>query len=106
MKALKIHREIGAECVTLRLEGSLDGHTAGLLQQAIEQVGHHEVVLDFSHLREFKDTAVAVLTRLLVERGVRLKGLALHHERVFGYFGLRSMGQRLAFTANEDAALA
>jgi hypothetical protein len=84
---LQIHREIQAGRVMLRLEGTLDGRTAHQLRDSLGGAEGREVVLDFSKVRDFKDTAVAVLTRDLGERPVQLRGLAGHQARMFRYFG-------------------
>jgi anti-anti-sigma regulatory factor len=88
MAGLEIHREELAGRLTLRLTGTLDGRTAQQLRSSLEEVGTREVVVDFSHLREFQDCAVGVITHGLVERKVQFRGLAGHHERMFRYFGL------------------
>lgn len=87
MAGLQIHREDVAGRITLRLEGVLDGKTALQVQTSLEALRGHPVVLDFTHLREFKDSAVGVLTRS-IECSVTLRGLATHHERMFRYFGV------------------
>lgn len=87
MAGLQIHREDVAGHITLRLEGVLDGKTAQEVQTSLESLKDQEVVLDFTHLREFKDSAVGVLTRNLAH-SVKLRGLATHHERMFRYFGV------------------
>ncbi|WP_342374205.1 STAS domain-containing protein [Myxococcus stipitatus] len=87
MAGLQIHREDLAGQVTLRLEGILDGKTALQVQTSLEALRGQPVVLDFTHLREFKDSAVGVLTRSM-EHSVTLRGLAAHHERMFRYFGV------------------
>ncbi|HLM47681.1 MAG TPA: STAS domain-containing protein [Myxococcaceae bacterium] len=74
--------------MTLRLMGTLDGRTAMQLRSSLEELGAREVVVDFTHLREFRDSAVGVLTTGLTERKVQFRGLAGHHERMFRYFGL------------------
>ena len=88
MAGLEIHREEFAGRLTLRLTGTLDGRTAMQLRSSLEELGSREVVVDFTHLREFRDSAVGVLTLGLVDRNVQLRGLAGHHERMFRYFGL------------------
>jgi anti-anti-sigma regulatory factor len=88
MVGLEIHREEQAGQLTLRLMGTLDGRTAKQLRSSIEELGAREVVVDFTHLREFRDSAVGVLTHGLSERKVQFRGLAGHHERMFRYFGL------------------
>jgi anti-anti-sigma regulatory factor len=88
MTGLQILREEAAGRVTLRLEGTLDGQTAQELRNSLQALGQSEVVLDFAHLREFKDSAVGILTHGLKDSAVQLRGLATHHERVFRYFGV------------------
>jgi hypothetical protein len=85
--SLQIHREIQAGRVMLRLEGTLDGRTAQQLRDLLDAADAGELVLDFSLVRDFKDTAVAVLTRDLGSRPVQLRGLAGHQARMFRYFG-------------------
>ncbi|MFP2931191.1 STAS domain-containing protein [Pyxidicoccus sp. 3LG] len=103
MAGLQIHREEAAGCITLRLEGILDGRTAQEVRSSLESLSGREVVLDFTHLREFKDSAVGVLTRNLVERPVQLRGLATHHERMFRYFGVGTgTTPRRAYYTPED----
>lgn len=106
MAALQIHRQEEQGRVTLRLEGTLDGRTALALAQSLEGLGTilegTHVVVDFSHLREFQDTAVAVLGRNL-RQGVQLRGLAGHQERMFRYFGVatEAPGTRAYYTADD-----
>lgn len=85
--SLQIHREIQAGRVMLRLEGTLDGRTAHQLRDSLGAADAGEVVLDFSLVRDFKDTAVAVLSRDLGTRPVQMRGLAGHQARMFRYFG-------------------
>ncbi|MET0406509.1 MAG: STAS domain-containing protein [Cystobacter sp.] len=92
MVGLEIHQEERAGRLTLRLMGTLDGQTAQLLRQSLDTLGSREVELDFTHLREFRDTAVGVLTHGLLERNVQVRGLAGHHQRMFRYFGV-SLGE-------------
>ena len=88
MAGLEIHQEELAGRLTLRLTGTLDGRTAMQLRSSLKELGTREVVVDFTHLREFRDSAVGVLTHDLNERKVQFRGLAGHHERMFRYFGL------------------
>jgi anti-anti-sigma regulatory factor len=88
MAGLEIHQEELAGRLTLRLTGTLDGRTAMQLRSSLEELGAREVVVDFTHLREFRDSAVGVLTHGMSERKVHFRGLAGHHERMFRYFGL------------------
>ncbi|NTX13575.1 hypothetical protein HUA74_42800 [Myxococcus sp. CA051A] len=102
MAGLQIHREDVAGHVTLRLEGILDGKTAQEVQTSLEGLKGCEVVLDFTHLREFKDSAVGVLTRNMAN-SVKLRGLATHHERMFRYFGVgASVAPRRPYYTPED----
>ncbi|HYO51914.1 STAS domain-containing protein [Archangium sp.] len=104
---LEIQREELAGRLTLRLTGTLDGQTAMMLRSSLEELGSREVVVDFTHLREFRDSAVGVLTHGLMERKVQLRGLAGHHERMFRYFGLTTGNiapQRAYYTPEEVLA--
>jgi ABC-type transporter Mla MlaB component len=104
---LEIQREELAGRMTLRLTGTLDGRTAMTLRSSLEELEAKEVVVDFSHLKEFRDSAVAVLTRPLSERKVQVRGLAGHHERMFRYFGLSTSAiapQRAYYTPEEVLA--
>jgi anti-anti-sigma regulatory factor len=102
MAALQIHQEERAGRITLRLEGTLDWRTAAQLRQSLEALGSNEVVLDFSHLREFKDTAVVVLTKDLRGHKVELRGLGVHHERMFRYFGVSTGSEPRAYYTPEE----
>jgi anti-anti-sigma regulatory factor len=105
MAGLQIHQEERAGRIMLRLEGTLDWRTAVQLRHSLEALGTQEVVLDFTHLREFKDTAVGVLTRDLSARKVEMRGLAGHHERMFRYFGV-STGERSSAYYTPEEVLA
>ncbi|XXF80996.1 hypothetical protein P2318_14910 [Myxococcaceae bacterium GXIMD 01537] len=102
MAGLEIHQEELAGLITLRLEGTLDGRTAQQVRTSLHALEGREVVLDFTHLREFKDNAVGVLTGDLLCRKVQLRGLAGHHERMFRYFGLGTGAAPRAWYAPED----
>ncbi|MDC0707218.1 STAS domain-containing protein [Stigmatella sp. ncwal1] len=102
MAGLQIHQEELSGRVTLRLEGTLDWRTAAQLRHSLEELGSREVVLDFTHLREFKDTAVGVLTGELTARKVQLRGLAGHHERMFRYFGVSTGASPRAYYTPEE----
>jgi hypothetical protein len=84
--ALHIHREQHAGKTTLWLEGTFDGRAAEQLTASIADL-ESPVVIDFSQVRHFKDSAVAALSRT-VREGIYLRGLATHHERLMRYFGL------------------
>lgn len=102
MAGLNIHHEELAGRITLRLEGTLDGRTAQQLRSSLAAIKEREVVVDFTHLREFKDNAVGVLTGDLLGRPVQLRGLAGHHERMFRYFGVGSVATPRAWYVPEE----
>lgn len=103
MAGLQIHQEELAGRVTLRLEGTLDWRTAAQLCHSLEALSPREVLLDFSHLREFQDTAVGVLTKdLPAYHKVQFRGLARHHERMFRYFGVGTRSAPRAYYTPEE----
>lgn len=87
---LSIHREDVGNTLILRLEGTFDAKTAAEVRAALEQTEGREVVVDFSRVRRFVDSAVAVMTGGLDCSGVRLRGLDRHGEAMFRYFGIAS----------------
>jgi anti-anti-sigma regulatory factor len=102
MAGLQIHQEELGGRITLRLEGTLDWRTAAQLRHSLEALGSREVVVDFAHLREFKDTAVVVLTKDLRAHKVQLRGLGVHHERMFRYFGVSTGSAPRAYYTPEE----
>ena len=102
MAGLEIHQEELAGRITLRLEGTLDWRTAAQLRHSLEALGSQEVLLDFTHLREFKDTAVGVLTQDLPAHKVQFRGLGEHHERMFRYFGVATGSPSRAYYTPEE----
>ena len=60
------------------------------------------MVVDFTHLKEFRDSAVAVLTHGMTERKFQFRGLAGHHERMFRYFGVSTGSERRAYYTPEE----
>ncbi len=96
MAVLHIHREERAGTVTLRLEGRFDGPAALQLTKLVDELGSREVVIDFSHVKEFLDLAVAVLTRSIARKAVKLQGLGQHQERMFRYFGIGPVAEQAA----------
>lgn len=74
--------------LSVRVEGTFDGEAALQLQQLLEELKASDVELDFSQTRQFLDLAVALLTRTLQKRNVRFRGLGVHQERMFRYFGV------------------
>lgn len=107
MAGLEIYREENAGKVTLRLEGTVDGTTALQLRQSLEALGEDEVVIDFSRVKQFRDLAVAVLSRGLQGKCVRFRGLAEHQERMFRYFGLATARRPVSayYTPEEQFAV-
>ncbi|MDQ3264309.1 MAG: STAS domain-containing protein [Myxococcota bacterium] len=87
---LSIHREENDTTLILRLEGTFDAKTAAQLRTHLEQLQKQEVVLDFSRVQKFVDSAVAVLTGGLDCSTLRLRGLDRHGEAMFRYFGVAS----------------
>ncbi len=107
MAGLEIHQEERAGRLTLRLTGTLDGRTAVLLRHSLDALVAREVDVDFAHLREFRDSAVGVLTHGLAHRKLHLRGLAGHHQRMFRYFGLgleEAVSKRAYYTPEEAQA--
>lgn len=88
MGGLSIEREESGATVVLKLDGTFDAKTASLLRQELLELPSREVVLDFTRVRKFVDSAVAVLTGGLDCRQLRLRGLGRHQERMFCYFGI------------------
>jgi anti-anti-sigma regulatory factor len=104
--SLQIRREDVAGTVTLHLVGTFDGSTADQLNGMLEGLEAREVVLDFSQVRRFADAAVAVASRSMTQRQVRLCGLDRHQERVFRYFGVdHAPTAPRAYWAAEEALL-
>ena len=103
MAGLSIEREELGDTVVLKLDGTFDAKTASLLRQEIEALASREVVLDFSRVRKFVDSAVAVLTGGLDCHLLRLRGLGRHEECMFRYFGLAQAAtpERAYYTPEE-----
>jgi anti-anti-sigma regulatory factor len=74
--------------VTLQVEETFDPHTASTLRARLVALGHAGVVLDFSRVRTFRDSAIDVLTRGLTTPTLQLRGLDNHQERLFRYLGI------------------
>lgn len=100
--------EMGSR-VTVRLEGSFDAGAAVELRKVLQALGTRKVVLDFSRVRTFVDFAVGVLTRELdgQQVEVELKGLPVHHERLFQYMGFTGAkrARRAAYYQPEELLL-
>ncbi len=93
-----IHREEVAGELQLKVTGDFDGAAALDVKNLLDAVDGRPVVVDFSQVRHAQDLAVAVLARSL-HANVRLKGLALHHERLLRYCGLAASLQQAAMEA-------
>ena len=90
MDGLDIRLEELDERLVLRLTGTLDGHTAVAVIQALRELPPLPLTVDFSRVRTFVDLSVDALTRALRDRPVSLTGLGRHQARMFRYFGLRT----------------
>ena len=105
MAGFELVREDVAGKVILRPRGTLDGSAARLLTGLISDLDPRvQVEVDFSHVREFADVSVGVLTHSLSGRPVHLRGLRSHQERMFQYFGVPTGGhdeQRAYWTPEE-----
>lgn len=100
---LSIHSEETDTTLILRLEGTFDAKTATELRRQLEGLEKKEIVLDFSRVKRFVDSAVAVLTGGLDCTGVRLRGLDRHGEAMFRYFGVASArSESRAYYTPED----
>ncbi len=93
MPGIEVIREDVESRVILRLQGRFDGPAAYLLNSLLTDIEPTQpVVVDFSHVAEFQDLAVGVLTRALTDRTFHLQGLRTHQERMFQYFGVTTGG--------------
>jgi anti-anti-sigma regulatory factor len=107
MAALEVVRETAGSTVTLRLRGHLDGTAAYQLDELLSAEAGQDVVLDFSHVKQFPDLTVGLLTQALGKRPVRLRGLCEHQARVFRYFGVTTVSApAAAYYLPEDPAIA
>lgn len=102
---LNIRKDDRAGTLTLRLEGTFDRSTALQLQRSLQELPDQNVVVDFSGVRRFQDTAVAVLSSNVESSRLTLAGLDAHHERLFRYFGLateRTSARERGYYTPED----
>ncbi len=88
MGGLHIQREETSETVTLTLVGNFNRQSTVELLAKLPEQDDRTIVLDFSRVGDLPDLAVPQLSRCLGDRNVRLRGLARHQARMFGYFGL------------------
>jgi hypothetical protein len=76
----------------IRLEGTFDLPAARLLENSLKRMrGKQPVRVDFTHVRQFNDFAIAVLAQALKAPGAppaKLEGLRLHQVRLLRYFGI------------------
>src|SRR5690349_19520 len=88
------------------LEGHFDASAAAALRRSLDAVAEEApdatVVLDFSRVTAFRDLAIAVLARGLRAQSLRVRGLASHHERVFGCFGISASTARSSFGDRDE----
>jgi hypothetical protein len=90
MPRCSLEREVHGNTVLYRIAGRFEGACAWDLSARLEQESLLEVVLDFSRVSEFVDSAVAVIASSLVSSShrVSLHGLRQHQERLFRYLGV------------------
>ncbi len=90
MSGCRIERETEGGRIVIRVSGVFDSDSANELRDRLAGEPGGDVVLDFSHVREFADLGVAALAHGLagLERPLRLRGLRKHQLRIFRYFGL------------------
>lgn len=95
MADCSITREGDWRRAVYRLAGAFDRMSAWSLRETIEREPAREVVLDFSHVRDFSDLGVAVLATGLAPRDgsadgrrVTFRGLRQHQLRIFRYCGV------------------
>lgn len=79
--------------IVLRFEEGFGAAEARKAHQALEGAGRAcPVVLDFSRVRRFEDSAIAVVAPDLVSDAgprVRIRGLGMHQRRILEYFGVK-----------------
>jgi len=87
MSTIQVVREEAKGIITLRLEGTLNGEAAVELHRELDNLETNEVVIDFSHLRQFLDSAVPQVLEAIRSKPCQLQGLMRHQQRMFRYFG-------------------
>jgi anti-anti-sigma regulatory factor len=90
MPGCSLERELNGSTAFYRIAGRFEGSCAWDLSARLDQEPLLEVVIDFSRVSDFVDSAVAVIASSLAasRHRVRLRGLRLHQERLFRYFGV------------------
>jgi hypothetical protein len=110
MPGCSLAREVNGSTALYRIAGRFEGACAWDLTARLADEPLLEVVLDFSQVTEFVDSAVAVIATSLSSSGhrVRLRGLRQHQERLFRYFGVEpeEPGTDLPHLPSELAAAA
>ena len=78
------------EHILYRVVGVFDRATAWALRDRIEREAAREMLLDFTHVRDFSDLGVAVLAHGITSsaRRVLFRGLRQHQLRIFRYCGV------------------
>jgi hypothetical protein len=92
MPAGSLEREVKGNTAFYRISGKFDGSCAWELSGRLQSEPFSQVVVDFSQANDFVDCAVGVIaaTLLTSRKRIELRGLRLHQERLFGYFGVRT----------------
>jgi len=90
MPACSLEREVRGNTSLYRIAGRFERSCAWELAALLEKDALREVVLDFSRVGDFVDSAVAVIATSLASSShrVSLRGLRQHQERLFRYFGV------------------
>lgn len=90
MPGCTLEREVNGSTALYRIAGRFEGACAWDLSARLEREPLLEVVLEFSRVTDFVDSAVAVIASSLAAspQRVRLRGLRQHQERLFRYFGV------------------
>jgi anti-anti-sigma regulatory factor len=90
MPGCSLAREVNGSTALYRIAGRFEGSCAWDLTARLGDEPLLEVVIDFSQVTDFVDSAIAVVATSLASSGhrVRLHGLRQHQERLFRYFGV------------------
>ncbi|HZH02372.1 MAG TPA: STAS domain-containing protein [Myxococcaceae bacterium] len=83
------------DTLTLRLEGNFNRVEARELHRRVVEADAAKLVIDFSRVRTFEDTAIPTVIRAVGQRPCRLTGLGRHQERMFRYLGMAGTGREL-----------
>lgn len=93
MPGCSLEREVNGSKALYRIAGRFEGACAWDLSDRLEREPLLEVVIDFSRVTDFVDSAVAVIASALAAspHHVLLHGLRQHQERLFRYFGVEPL---------------